>query len=263
MCHEEKDATQTTEVSIGHYRKTHLCMSHGAYCKENTSIMFMDFSLKSNKFCQRCVPQDTPGTKEECTYANKKPPSSLKRQSRTTLQSTLFPVLVRVQPTQQGSTRAIARAPGRSQASWAGLSTAPHSNLHLPLAPQDPVLRTMARFSAFDQVLGKLSFRSPFPTSFTPTALTWGHSVATTGEDDSFQSTTRAWPHPYVLCEKRHKGASGRGEEALSRQVPSTRCSRAPPERLRTAPMYFRVKALSLHQKRALLPTRSRDDRHS
>lgn len=50
MCHEDKDATQTTEVSIGHYRKTDLCMSHGAYCKENTSIMFVDFSPKSNKF---------------------------------------------------------------------------------------------------------------------------------------------------------------------------------------------------------------------
>lgn len=231
MCHEEKDATQTTEVSIGHYRKTHLCMSHGAYCKENTSIMFVDFSLKSNKFCQRCVPQDTPGTKEECTYANKKPPSSLKRQSRTTLQSTLFPVLVRVQPTQQRSTRAIARAPGRSQASWAGLSTAPHSNLHLPLAPQDPVLRTMARFSAFDQVLGKLSFRSPFPTSFTPTALTWGHSVATTGEDDSFQSTTRARP-TLTFCVRRGTRAL-QGEE---RRLCPARCrARAAPEHHQSA----------------------------
>ena len=63
MCHEDKDATQTTEVSIGHFRKIDLCMSHGAYCKENTRIMFVDFSPKSNKFHQRCVPQDTTGTK--------------------------------------------------------------------------------------------------------------------------------------------------------------------------------------------------------
>ena len=63
MCHEEKDATQTTEVSTGRCHKTDPCMSHGAYCRENKSIMFMDFSPKSNKFCQRCVPQDTPGTK--------------------------------------------------------------------------------------------------------------------------------------------------------------------------------------------------------
>ena len=53
MCHEEKDATQTTEVSIGHYRKTDLCMSHGAYCKENTSIMYWICVCYSNS--KRCT----------------------------------------------------------------------------------------------------------------------------------------------------------------------------------------------------------------
>ena len=55
----------------------------------------------------------------------------------------------------QGSTRATTGHLGGSQGSRAGLSTTPHSNLHLPLAPQDPLLRTTARFSVFDKVLRK------------------------------------------------------------------------------------------------------------
>ena len=107
------------------------------------------------------------------------------------------------------------------------------------------------------------SFRSPFPTRFTPTTLIWPFcSYHWWG--GQFSKDYESAAHPYVLCEKRHNGASGRGGS-----VPPGAGVRAAPERhqssghLRTAPAYCRIKALNLYRKRALLPTRSQDDRHS
>lgn len=120
-------------------------------------------------------------------HDNRKLPSSLKtRVEPLCSQQTVLPTPVRVQPVRRGRPRAATGAPGWLPGKLGWLEHySSLRNLHLPLAPPHPLLRTTARFSVFDKVLRKVSFRSPLPTGFTPTSLTW-----TTDEDDSFQRTT-------------------------------------------------------------------------
>lgn len=189
-------------------------------------------------------------------HDNRKLPSSLKtRVEPLCSQQTVLPTPVRVQPVRRGRPRAATGAPGWLPGKLGWLEHySSLRNLHLPLTPPHPLLRTTARFSVFDKVLRKVSFRSPLPTGFTPTSLTW-----TTDEDDSFQRTTVERP----------TGTSCGRKEARLRFRPASASVWGAPERhqssghLRTAPVYFRGKALNLYQKRALLPTRSRDDRYS
>lgn len=130
-----------------------------------------------------------------------------------------------MRPVRQGRPRATTGVPGWLPGKLGWLEHCPSlRNLHLPLAPPHPLLRTTARFSVFNKVLRKLSFRSPLPTGFTPTSLTW-----TTDEDDSFQRTTVEQP-TVMSCVRKEAQLRFREGRLCPARCWRARCSRASPE---------------------------------
>ena len=179
-------------------------------------------------------------------------------------QQTVLPILARVRhgcsPWGKEGHAPLQECPGGSQGSWAGLSTTPHSvTSSCPSLYHIPCYRRWPSSQSSIKCYGNLASGPPCPPDSHPP-----HWQGPLTRMTVFKGLQWSSPPLCPVWEKRHSCASGRGGS-----VPPGAGVRGAPERhqsnghLRTAPVYFRGKALTLYQKRALLPTRSRDDRYS